>query len=110
MQKTTKTPINDTKEIDNIREDLKSLRDNVLVLSKKVEAEGKMTATELKAKAQENMADLKTRAQEKISHLQDYSADQLKMVETEIKKKPAQSVAIAFGAGLLASFLLSRRG
>ena len=33
----------------------------------------------------------------------------LTKIETSIKRKPAQSVAIAFTAGLLASFLLGRR-
>ena len=111
MKKTASNPKTmNTQEIDNIREDLKSLKDNVLVLSKKVEAEGKLTAAELKEKARENMTELKAKAQTKISDLQNYSAEQLKSVEKEIRNKPAQSVAIAFGAGLLASFLLSRRG
>jgi ElaB/YqjD/DUF883 family membrane-anchored ribosome-binding protein len=106
MPKTTKKP----NEIDEIRSDLKLLSDNVKSLSKHVEAEGKTTAADLKIKAQENLSDLKVKTQENVANFQDYSRDQLEIVEKEIKAKPAQSVAIAFGAGLLASFLLSRRG
>ena len=87
-----------TTEMDNIREDIQSLKGNIVALSKKMEAEGRLSAAELKAKAMNN-----------VSSLQDYSKDQLAAVEKEIKAKPAQSVAIAFGAGLVLS-LLMRRG
>lgn len=106
MSKTIKK----SNDMEDIRDDIKSLKDSILTLSKHVEADGKMTAAELKTKAQDNLDDLKTKAQENIANFQDYSRDQLKVAEKEIKAKPAQSVAIAFGAGLLASFLLSRRG
>ena len=107
MAKTIKKP---TDDMENIREDLKSLKDHIQSLSKQVEADSKLTAAELKMKAKENLDDFTTKAQKNIAHFQDYSREQLGNVEKEIKAKPAQSVAIAFGAGLLASFLLSRRG
>ena len=97
-------------EMDTIRADLKNLSSDLKSLTKHVEAGSKMTASDLKAKAQDNLSELKARTQANIADFQDYSRDQLKVVEKEIKAKPAQSVAIAFGAGLLASFLLSRRG
>ena len=106
MPKTTKK----LNEMDTIRNDLKTLSEGLKSLTKHVEAEGKTTAADLKIKAQENLSDLKIKAQENVANFQDYSRDQLKVVEKEIKAKPAQSVAIAFGAGVLASFLLSRRG
>ena len=44
-----------------------------------------------------------------ISDLKETGADTLAKIEKRIKSKPGQSVAIAFTAGLLASFLLGRR-
>lgn len=102
-------PKTKTNEIDNIREDVQSLKSNILELSKRVEAEGKLTAADLKVKAQDNLVDLKTTAQENIAKFQNYSKDQLETIEKEVKAKPAQSMAIAFGAGILLSALLRRR-
>ncbi len=102
-------PSTKTNEIDNIRKDVKSLKSNILELSKQVEADGRTTASDLKLKAQENVDHLKEKAQENISNFQDYSKDQLAAVENEIKAKPGRSMAIAFGAGVLLSTLLSRR-
>jgi ElaB/YqjD/DUF883 family membrane-anchored ribosome-binding protein len=46
---------------------------------------------------------------DRVEDLKGSGADALDKIETRIKAKPAQSIAIAFGAGLLASFLLGRR-
>jgi len=45
----------------------------------------------------------------RVEDLKYSGADALKKIETRIKEKPSQSVAIAFAAGILASFLLGRR-
>ncbi len=45
---------------------------------------------------------------ESVEELKDASAQNLKKVESRIKGKPGQSVAIAFAAGFLASFLFGR--
>ncbi len=45
----------------------------------------------------------------RLDDLQYSGTDALKKIESRIKSKPAQSVAIAFAAGLLASFLFGRR-
>lgn len=101
----TQTKSND---IENIRSDVESLKTNIMALSKQVEAEGKLTAADVKAKAKENITELRQRMHENISNFQDYSKDQFAVVEKEIKNRPAQSVAIAFGAGVLLSALLRR--
>ena len=87
----------ETNKMDPIMQDIKALKADLASLSKDMRAEGRITATNLKDKAQEN-----------ITQLQDYSRDQLKNVESEIKAKPAQSVAIAFAAGAILSFLFRR--
>jgi len=105
MAKTLKS----TDEIGTIRKDLEAISGDLKNLTKHVETQGKMTAADLKAKAQENYTHLKDKAQENITNLQDYSKDQLAVVEKEIRAKPAQSVAIAFGAGILLSALFRRK-
>ncbi|MEZ0261820.1 MAG: hypothetical protein ACAH80_12480 [Alphaproteobacteria bacterium] len=47
--------------------------------------------------------------QDRASTIQEASMDSYADLEKRIKKNPGQSVAIAFAAGLLASFLLGRR-
>lgn len=101
----TQTKSND---IENIRSDVESLKTNIMALSKQVEAEGKLTAADVKAKAKDNIAELRQRMQENISNFQDYSKEQFAVAEKEIKRKPVQSVAIAFGVGVLLSALLRR--
>jgi ElaB/YqjD/DUF883 family membrane-anchored ribosome-binding protein len=46
---------------------------------------------------------------ERASDLKDTGADTLHKFERRIKTKPAQSIAIAFTAGLLASYMFGRR-
>lgn len=47
--------------------------------------------------------------QGQFDELKSTGEDSLKKVESRIKAKPGQSIAIAFTAGLLASYLLGRR-
>lgn len=47
--------------------------------------------------------------QERASEIQEVGKDSYADLEKRIKKSPGQSVAIAFAAGLLASFLMGRR-
>jgi ElaB/YqjD/DUF883 family membrane-anchored ribosome-binding protein len=46
---------------------------------------------------------------DRMDDMQSSGTDTLKKIESRIQSRPAQSIAIAFGAGLLASFLLGRR-
>ncbi len=85
-------------EIDDIREDLESLKHNVVDLSKQIKNDGLAQTQELKKAALKQ-----------VDHLKDASGKQLKNVETHVKEKPAQSLAMAFAAGLVASFLFGRR-
>jgi ElaB/YqjD/DUF883 family membrane-anchored ribosome-binding protein len=98
-----------TNEIDNIRDDVQSLKSNILALSKQVGNEGKTTAASLGTKAYENVDHFKEKTLENISNLQDFSKDRLAAAETEVKTHPGRSMAIAFGAGVLLSALIRRR-
>lgn len=92
------TETNTYPEINDIREDLDSLKNNVIELTRHMRKDGKAQTEELKGTLMERLTDMKTTG-----------SAQYHNVETRIKQKPAQSVAIAFAAGLAASLLLGRR-
>lgn len=85
-------------EINDIREDLDSLKSNVVELTKHVRQDGK-----------EQTKELKSTALKQLGLLQESGKKQYENVEKRIKEKPAQSVAVAFAAGLAASLLFGRR-
>ena len=85
-------------EIDEIREDLDSLKTNVVGLTKHVQENGYKQANELSASAKKRLAKLQAQSQ-----------DQMKKVESQVKAKPAQSLAVAFAGGFLASLLFRGR-
>jgi ElaB/YqjD/DUF883 family membrane-anchored ribosome-binding protein len=72
-------------EFSDIREDMKSLRDDVVKLTKHVRTDGS-------------------------KQLKDYATSKLNKIEQRVTEKPGQSVAVAFVAGMAAWFLLARRG
>jgi len=85
-------------EIDNIREDLDSLKTNVVELTKHVKKDG-----------QAQTQAIGNSVMDRWSKLQDSSRKQYQNVEKHVKDKPAQSMALAFGIGLAASMLMRRR-
>ncbi len=85
-------------EIENIQQDLSSLKDNTVELARHVKADGTEHASVLTEKAHKMIADLKTQG-----------AHEFEKIEQRVKDKPGQSVAIAFAAGIVASYLLGRR-
>lgn len=85
-------------EIDEIREDLDSLRTNVVELTKHIRKEGTQQTQEMKKMLADRIGDMEHRAQ-----------DTYKSLEANVKAKPGKSVAMAFGIGVLASMFLARR-
>lgn len=85
-------------EIDELKEDLASLKKHVSELTASLKQDGVAEAEKLSAKAKEKLGDLKDRGQQGLHSLED-----------RVKEKPGQSVAIAFAAGFLASMLLRNR-
>lgn len=85
-------------EIEDIREDLNSLKTNVVELTRAVKQDGTVQAEAIKDVTLTRLGELKASGQE-----------QIKNIERRVKAKPAESVAIAFAAGLAASLLLGRR-
>lgn len=86
-------------EIDEIREDLDSLRTNVVELTQHIKQNGSTQATNLRDRANDTIHDLQERGQKQVQR-----------VEKQVKQKPGQSLALAFAGGLLTSLLLRRRG
>ena len=93
-----KTKTKTYSEIDEIKEDLDSLKDNVIALTKHVRKDGAEQAAELGAAAKQQLEAVKMRGRQEI-----------KKVEKQVKSKPGRSLAIAFATGLMASLLLRSR-
>lgn len=85
-------------EIDEIRDDLDSLKNNVVELTRHLKSDGVQQAEQVSSLAQKRLKSLGTRGQQ-----------ELRRIEKQVKQKPAQSMAIAFATGMLASMILRGR-
>lgn len=85
-------------EIDDIKSDLDSLRNNVVKLTRNLKQDGLETAENVKEHLKESVHALREKGEES-----------LKRVEDKVRDNPRNSVLLAFGAGILASILLRRR-
>jgi ElaB/YqjD/DUF883 family membrane-anchored ribosome-binding protein len=97
--KMSKSPKSDYPEIDEIRQDLDSLKTNIVELTRHVQEQGVEQVHELGAAAQKKVADLKKTGNRELHKLED-----------QVKAHPGQSMALAFAAGLALSVLMGRRG
>lgn len=91
----SKNPYN---ELDHIREDLDSLKNNVIELTRHLSKDGNAQA-----------AQLKSALKDKIGDIQASGRTQYKNLEKQVKAKPGQTLAMAFAAGVVASMLLGSR-
>jgi ElaB/YqjD/DUF883 family membrane-anchored ribosome-binding protein len=91
-------PSSNYSEIDDIREDIVSLKSNIADLTSHLKKDGVKQTKVLKNKAQD------TYEQAKIS-----GKEQVDKVEEQVKQKPLESIAIAFATGVVASLILGRR-
>ncbi len=88
----------DYTEIDAIKSDIASLRDNIAGLTSHLKNDGKAQVRSAKETLSEKMTDYKRTGR-----------DQINDIEERVREKPGQSVAIAFAAGLVASYLMRGR-
>lgn len=86
-------------EIEDLREDLDSLKSNVVELTRHIKKDGRKQTREIKHVVTEGLESLRENGEV-------YLHDAEKMV----KQKPMQSLAIAFAAGMIGNILLSHRG
>lgn len=82
----------------NLRQDLSNIKSDVSDLAHHAVEAGAENAAKLRAEAADRLEDLK-----------DASSKSMARVEKRIREKPAQSLAIAFGAGILLSLLMGNR-
>ena len=87
-----------TSGIDEIREDLDSLKSNIVELTRHMKAETGVRTDVLKKGLLNQVASIKSSG-----------AAQYEKLEGQVKAKPAQSIAIAFASGVIVSYLLGRR-
>lgn len=85
-------------DINHIREDIHSLKENIVSLTQHLGEEGRGRAASLRESVTENIEGLKTTGR-----------TQVKRAEAGVKKHPFQSMAFAFGAGLLLSALMRKK-
>ena len=90
-------PKTDYSELEDIREDLDSLKVNVVELTKHIKKNG-----------QQHTQDLKNVLHDRLETLQTSGREQYKNMEKHVKTKPVQSMAAAFVAGLAISMLMKR--
>jgi len=89
----------ETKDTDSkLEKQAQNIKENVVGL-----------ARTLKDSSTDKAHDAADYVRDRVGDLQTSGTDTLEKIEYRIKSKPAQSVAIAFAAGLLASFLFGRR-
>ena len=85
-------------EVDNIKQDIDSLKSDTIELAKHIKEDGAAKT-----------AEIKEMATERVQTMTEQGKERLKDVESKVKKKPLQSLAIAFAAGLAFSVLMGRR-
>lgn len=84
-------------DVNDVRDDVKSLKENVSALGQS-----------LKDEACAKTGELKDLASEKLEGVMKRGDESLKFLDEEVKANPRSAVAIAFAAGILANFLLRR--
>ncbi len=95
---TTKSVKTAASSIDNIKEDIYTLKADVIELGRTVKSEGMKKIEEATIELQDKIDSLKTEGRDEIDKVQSY-----------INNNPNNAVGIAFATGALVALLLSRR-
>ena len=85
-------------EVDDIKQDIKSLKNHAGELTEHVKADGR-----------EKVEEMTNRAHEQLHHLKDAGREKIRTMESYVQENPVQSIVYAFLGGLAASLLLGRR-
>lgn len=83
-------------EISEIRQDLNSLKSNIVALSKHVKEDGK-----------ERVSELGDAVRKGVETLRERSGDSFAVIEDQVRDNPRRSLLIAFGVGFIANLLLT---
>lgn len=84
--------------LQNVKDDLRTLKTDVVGLGRQATEEGRKRLNDTVSVAQDKMSDIKSAGYEELKGLKSY-----------VSENPAQSVAYAFAAGLIVSFIFGRR-
>jgi ElaB/YqjD/DUF883 family membrane-anchored ribosome-binding protein len=84
--------------MDDLKNDLSALKEDIHALNTRLMHEGAVRGTEMKDAMRTRMELMKAKGR-----------TQIKDIETQVQDKPGQSLALAFGLGLAASLLMGRR-
>lgn len=88
----------DYEELEDIKQDLDSLRSNVVQLTRHLKYDGMAKAEDVKELLKDSMTGLREKGEESVHRLED-----------KVRENPRNSILLAFGAGMLANILLRRR-
>ena len=91
-------PVKNHNEIDDIREDLNSLKGNIVELTKHIKKDG-----------QAEINDIQSMAEERIENITNASKQRYQDIRKNVKAKPERALALAFVGGLVASYLMARK-
>lgn len=88
----------DYPEANNIKDSVNSIKQSASELAHHVYSDGRDVLTQAGEKAMD-----------RFDGLRQSGMEELKKVETRVREKPAQSLAVAFAAGIILSFLFGRK-
>lgn len=108
IKSTTKSSAIDS-DVRDIKTDLALLKDDARTLKDDTVEYIRQKADEGRIEAKIKTAELKNAVSEKADKLTETSKEQMVRFENQIRMKPLQSIATAFVAGAVISYLMKRR-
>lgn len=99
---------NNQSTLDNLREELASLKSQMQDIFKTVSAKGQDASSDLAARIAHELHNYKHIADRKAGQLRDAGQAGLEDVENHVRQNPVASLLIAFGAGYVISCLFRR--
>lgn len=107
---TSRTPVSSVRrDVDAIKDDLAALRSDLSATLKDVMAAGKAEAGDARERLEEAVRARLDLLEEAADRARDRAKDAVSAITEHVEEKPLQSLAVAFGAGLLFGMLMHRR-
>ncbi|MCC6677834.1 MAG: DUF883 family protein [Phycisphaerales bacterium] len=97
------------RDVDAIKDDLASLRSDLTAVLKDVVAAGRTEAGEARERVEDAVRAKLEKIEAAAGRAVDRGRDAIGAIEAHVEEKPLQSLATAFGLGLLVGVLLHRR-
>lgn len=97
------------RDVDAIKDDLAALRSDLSAVLKDVIAAGRTEAGEARERVEDAVRSKLEKLEEAAGHARDRARDAIGAIEAHVEEKPLQSLATAFGLGVLIGVLMHRR-